>query len=128
MEATRLAPLVGIAGCIGVLGALAYPLLVVDAAVGYYGAGAINPLAAGFLALLAIVVLAAGRQGRTDPAFAAGVGLVLGLAVLVILALWALTLRPDLVPIDPNHRWVATAVAAIVPLGAGWYARSLGLL
>jgi hypothetical protein len=128
MEATRLAPLVGIAGCLGVLGALAYPFLVVDGAAGYYGAGAINPLAAGLLALVAIVVLAAGREGRTDPAFAAGVGIVLGLAVLAMLALWALTLRPDLVTIDPNHRWATTAIAALVPLGAGWFARSLGLL
>jgi hypothetical protein len=128
MEATRLAPLVGIAGCLGVLGALAYPFLVVDAPASYYGAGAINPLAAGFLALLATVVLAAGREGRTDPAFAAGVGIVLGLAVLAILALWAVTLRLDVVTIDPSHRWIATAIAGLVPLGAGWFARSLGLL
>lgn len=128
MDTTRLAPLVGIGGCLGVLATLGYPFLVVDGVGGYYSAGAINPLAGGFLALLAIVVLAAGREGRTDPAFAAGVGIVLGLAVLAILAFWALTLRPDLATIDPNHRWLATAVAAVIPLGAGWFARSLGLL
>jgi hypothetical protein len=128
MEATRLAPLVGIAGCVGVLAALAYPFFAVEAPADYFGAGAINPLAAGLLALVAIVVLAAGREGRTDPAFAAGVAIVLGLAVLAILALWAVTLRLDVVTIDPNHRWIATAVAVLVPVGAGWFARSLGLV
>lgn len=128
MDGRRAAPFVGIAGCVATLAALAYPYLVLGGAAGaYYGSGVVNPLVAALLALVAIVVLAAGRQGRTDPGFAAGVAVVFGLAILAVVALWATTLRLDLVAIDPNHRWATTAAAAVVPAGAAWFARSLGL-
>ncbi|MFT4922796.1 MAG: putative membrane protein, partial [Haloarculaceae archaeon] len=73
MEQIRLAPLVGIAGSLAVVAALAYPYVAGDGGVGaYYGSGVINPLVAGLLAIVTVIILAAGREGRTDPEFAAG--------------------------------------------------------
>ncbi|MFB6309571.1 MAG: hypothetical protein ABEH64_00170 [Salinirussus sp.] len=127
MDGRRAAPLVGIAGCLALVVALAYPYLILgEAASTYYSAGSINPLVAGLLALVAIVVFASGREGRTDPGFAAGVGVVFGITILAIVLFWAVTVRVDIIAIDPNHRWVMTVAAAVVPLGAGWFARSLG--
>lgn len=128
MQHDRVAPLVGIVGCLAVLAVLAYPYLAIEGTGAYYGSGVVNPLVAGFLALPTIVVLAAGREGRTDPDFAAGVAVVFGLAILALLALWAATVRIDAVLIDPNHRWLAVAVSLLVPAGAAWFARSLGVL
>ena len=129
MHSERLAPIVGIAGCVAVLVALAYPYVALGGGAGpYFGSGVLNPLIAGLLALVTIIVLAAGRQGRTDPGFAAGVGIVFGLAILVVLVVWAGTVRVDTVAIDPNHRWLTAAVALAIPAGAAWFARTLGLL
>lgn len=129
MEGARVAPLVGIVGCLAVLVALAYPAVALEDGVGtYFGSASVTPLAAGLLALVTVVVLAAGREGRTDPGFAAGVALVFGVAILAILGLWAATVRLDVVAIDPNHRWATVAVSFLVPAGAGWFARSLGLV
>jgi len=129
MEQVRLAPLVGIAGCLGVLGALAYPYAVGGVGVSaYYASGPVNPLVAGLLAVVAIIVFAAGRQGRTDPGFAAGAGLVFGLAIVLVLLAWGTTARVDAVEITQWHRWITVAVAGLVPVGGVWFARSLHLL
>lgn len=130
MDAERVAPLVGIVGCLGLLAGLAFPYLTAEGAgVGsYYGTGAVNPLVACPLALVTIVVLAAGSKRRSDPATAAAVGLVFGIAMVAILGLWGTSVRVDAIPISPLHRWVVLTVAGLVPLGAGWYARALGLV
>ena len=89
MEQVRLAPLVGVVGCLGVLGALAYPYAVGGVGVSaYYASGPVNPLVAGLLAVVGIIVFAAGREGRTDPGFAAGAGLVFGVAIVLVLLAW----------------------------------------
>ncbi|MFB6232919.1 MAG: hypothetical protein ABEH61_01540 [Haloarculaceae archaeon] len=129
MEQARVAPVVGVAGSLGVLGALAYPYLVSDVGVGaYYGSGPVNPLVAGMLACLAIIVLAAGRQGRTDPGFAAGAGLVFGLFVVLILLSWGTAARIDAVALSQYHRWGTVAVALLIPAGSLWFARTLALV
>ena len=129
MHSDRVAPLVGIAGCVAVLLALAYPSVTLEGGAGpYFGSGILNPLVAGLLALVTIIILAAGRQGRTDPGFAAGVAMVFGIAILVVLVAWAATVRVDTVAIDPNHRWLTAAVAVAIPAGAAWFARTLGLV
>jgi hypothetical protein len=129
MEQVRLAPLVGIVGCLGVLGGLAYPYAAGGAGVGaYYGSGPVNPLVAGLLAVVAIIVFAAGRQGRTDPSFAAGAGLVFGLAIVLVLLAWGTTARLDAVAISQWHRWATAGVGVLVPAGGIWFARSLNLL
>jgi hypothetical protein len=141
MNRARLAPLVGIVGCLLYAGLLAVPYLLVPntsgAGVGlYYGTGAINPFVGGLFALVAVIVFAAGREERTDPGFAAGVALVLGLFMLLIGVLWAVTVPLDVVPgvgvEAPSylayHRWAVSLVGAVVPLAGGWWASTMNLL
>ena len=137
MDGTRVAPLVGIVGCLGVLVALVAPYLVVPQtrAVGtYYGAGVLSPLVGGLFSAVAVIVFAAGRTGRTDPATAAGVALVFGLLVAGLSVAWAVTV-PDGVVFQLStttliefHRWMLAAVSLVVPAGGLWYARALGLV
>jgi hypothetical protein len=128
MERARLAPLVGIVGSLGVLGALAYPYLASDGVGAYYGSGAVNPLVAGLLALIAVIVFAAGREGRTDPVFAAGAALVFGLFVVLLVVAWGTTVRVDAATVAESHRWIAAGLSLIAPASALWYARELGLV
>lgn len=134
MDAVKLAPTAGIAACVIVLGVLAVPYLLAPAeqVTAYYTTGAITPLAAGLFALVGIIVFAAGREERSDPALTAGVALVLGGFTLAISLAWALTARVDVLVspgvVVPNQRWLLAATSALVPASAGWYARALGLL
>ncbi len=131
MDDLRIAPLVGIVGCLAVLLALGAPYVLVEDASGiglYYSSGAVNPLLAGLFAMVALIALAAGREGRSDPAMAAGVALVLGGVITVIAMAWALTARVDVVAIDTAHRWLVAVMSVFVPAGAAWFARALGLV
>ena len=104
MDQTKAAPTVGIAGCLLVLAVVMWPYLLETASAvsTYYGSGAVTPLAAGLLAFVSVIVFAAGREERSDPATVAGAALVFGLFVLVI---------------------------AVLPLASAvWYARTLRLL
>lgn len=134
MEATRVAPTVGIVASLLVLVVLAAPYAVVEAGSAvatYYASGALNPFVVGVFALVAVMVLAAGRQNRSSPDLVAGAALVLGGFMLVISLVWALTVPVSLVQqlstqtLLQYHRGALVLVAAIVPLSAGWYARSL---
>ncbi|MFB6083920.1 MAG: hypothetical protein ABEJ94_06730 [Halorientalis sp.] len=131
MDDLRIAPLFGIVGCLAVLLALGAPYVLLEDAgsVGpYYGSGVVNPLLAGLFALITLIALAAGREGRSDPAMAAGVALVLGAAITVIAVAWALTARVDAVAITTLHRWLVAGVSVFVPAGSAWFARALGLV
>lgn len=137
MNGLRTGPTVGIVGCVAYLLALVVPYLIVEttSAVGaYYGAGALSPAIAAVLALLAIIVLAAGREGRTDPSLAAGASLVLGVFVVGVSLLWATTVPTSLVlgltesTLIEQHRWAVVAAGVPIPLGAAWFATALDLL
>ncbi|QLH78015.1 hypothetical protein HZS55_12210 [Halosimplex rubrum] len=139
MKQTRLAPLVGVVGCLLVLVSLGLPYVLVRTAVGsavgtYYGEGALNPLVGGIFALVAAIVLAAGRDERTDPPLAAGVGIALGFFIVVVLAVWAATVPVEVVvgmdapTVMSSHRWATIAAAALVPVASLWWSRTLGLL
>jgi hypothetical protein len=141
MDRTRLAPLVGIVGCLLYAGLLVVPYVLVpassEAGVGlYYDSGGINPIVGGFFALIAVIVFAAGRERRTDPGFAAGAALVLGLFMTGIALLWAVTVPAGVVPgvgIEAPtylsvHRWVLSAAGGLVSVAGGWWASRLGLL
>jgi len=131
MDALRTAPIVGIAGCLAVLAALAAPYVLAETptAVGaYYASGAVNPLLAGVFALVAIIVFAAGREERTDPGLAAGVAITLGVFIVVVALAWALTVRVDVIAIETSHRWIVVGASVLVPAGGAWFARALGLL
>lgn len=139
MKTIRLAPLVGIGGCVLVLVALALPYSLVATSPGtaigtYYGTGAVNPLVAGLFALVSVIVLAAGREGRTDPGLAAGVALALGAFITLLIALWAATVPQNVVfdmdapAVIQHHRWATAAVSLLVPAASLWWARSLDLV
>lgn len=139
MKETRLAPLVAVAGCLLVLASLAAPYLLVRSGAGsavgtYYGTGALNPLVAGLFALVTAIVLAAGRDERTDPAVAAGVGLALGGFVALVTAVWAVTVPLEVVvgmdapTIITQHRWATLIAALLIPVGSLWWSRTLGFI
>jgi len=132
LDPRQYVPVVGIVTCLVLLAGLAAPFVLADPGeVGlYYDSGAINPLVACLFAILAIVVFAAGREGRTDPPLAAGVTLAMGVFATVVAVAWALTARVDVVDaaIISAHPSVLVAVSLSLPAAAAWYARSLGLL
>jgi hypothetical protein len=134
MEVEDVAPLVGSVACGAVVAALVAPLVLVSnpgTELGlYYAAGPAGGTALGFLAPVAVVVFLAGKRGRTDPATAAGLTLVLGLGMLALAASWAFAVDPELVfnfsaAWMGYHRWVVLGVTALVPLSAGLYARAV---
>lgn len=129
MEPARAAPLAGIGACLALVAALAYPFAVADAGVwAYYASGVVNPLVGGLLALVAVVVFAAGREDRTDPSFAAGVALVFGVFVGIIVFAWAFTARVDAAAVAASHRWLVVAFGVAIPAAGLWYARALHLV
>ena len=137
MNHLRTAPSVAIVGCVLYLLALAVPYLIVEttsAVSAYYGQGALSPAVPALFAAIGIIVLAAGREGRTDPSLAAGAGIVLGVFILGLSAVWAATVPVSLVlgltesTLIEHHRWVLVAVAVPIPLGAAWFARALNLV
>lgn len=134
MDQTKVAPTVGIAGCLLVLAVVAWPYLLETASAvsTYYGSGAVTPLAAGLLAFVSVIVFAAGREERSDPATVAGAALVFGLFMVVIAVLFALTARVDVLGGSSaslsSQRWVLAAVAVLPLASAVWYARTLRLL
>lgn len=135
MNDVRLAPTVGIAASIVVILVLVVPyLLVSPSSVGtYYRSGAFNPLFAGLFALVCVIIFAAGREERSDPALATGVVLVFGVFILGFSALWAMTVPNDIVLSLPTaaafayHRYALVLAALLIPASAAWYARALGL-
>lgn len=136
MNASRVAPVVGVVGCLAVLVALVAPYLTTEAGAAgtYYATGAITPLVGGFFAAVAVVVFAAGRADRTDPATAAGVTLVFGVVIALVSLVWALTVPENVVfqlstaSAFEYHRWVLGLCSLIVPASGVWYARTLGLV
>ncbi|MFB6163853.1 MAG: hypothetical protein ABEJ31_01710 [Haloarculaceae archaeon] len=139
MNQRRLAPTLGVVACLGEVLALGVPYVLADSgrSVGvYYAAGPLNPLVAGLFALIALIVFAAGREGRTDPGLAAGVTIVLGLFATAIALAWATTVPVDVAwtatgqveTVASSHRWVVVGFAALWAVAGGWYARALGVV
>lgn len=145
MDSRRAAPTLGIVASSLLVALLAVPYLVEDASVvgPYYSAGALTPWASGLMALIAVIVFAAGREDRTDPDTAAGAALGLGVVTFLVAVLWAGTVpadvplqlttdRPLLGPLTTAtvieyHRWAVAAVAVLPVAAAAWYARALRL-
>ncbi|GCF14679.1 hypothetical protein Harman_26140 [Haloarcula mannanilytica] len=137
MDDLRLAPTVGIVGCVLYLLALAVPYGLVEttSAVGaYYDSGALSPLLPGVFALVCIIVLAAGREGRSDPSIAAGASIGMGVFIVALSTLWAFTVPESLVlgltesTLMEHHRWVVVVAGCLIPLSGTWFARALDLL
>jgi hypothetical protein len=126
MDPVERPPTAGIVACLLVLATLAWPYLSepVAAVSAYYATAAITPLAAGLLAMVAVIVFAAGRQGRSDPELVAGAGLVFGLFIAGIGISFAFSARIDVIggssALLSYQRWVLAGAAV-------WYARVLRL-
>jgi len=101
----------------------------------YYTAfGLVGPPYIAVLALVALIVLWAGRAGRTAPDSAAGVALVLGAIVTLLTGLWAFGGVADLVGSLSEatwlayHRWVLLIAAVGIFASALWFADVIGVL
>ncbi|MFC7232949.1 hypothetical protein ACFQMM_19225 [Saliphagus sp. GCM10025308] len=137
MHAHQRPPTLGVVAALAyVFAALApYVLLEVDTSVleVYFAAGIAGPNLLSLFALVTVVLFAAGRQARTEPDLVAGVALVLGLVLLAMTALWAVSV-PESVAFEAGadwfvyHRWFTTAISAVVPAAAVWYAWTLDLV
>lgn len=131
---------------LGILAALTYVVLAVlpylfsapetdVSAVGfYYSQGIAGPQFLSILALVAVVLFAAGRQGRTAPDYVAGLTLVLAAVLAMLVFAWAVTV-PESVVVGLGtaewleyHRWLLSAAALTMVASAVWYARALSLL
>lgn len=142
MDDLRAPPTAGIVACLLVVTVLLIPYLFVaqgSAVTAYYNAGAITPLAAGLFALVGIIVFAAGREGRTDPALAAGAGLVFGTFSLFVCLAWVATVPASVAlqlgtangvvaTVLEFHRFLVAGAAALLAGAGVWYTRALGLL
>ncbi|WP_435179618.1 DUF7548 family protein [Halorussus sp. AFM4] len=125
------APTAGVVAALAVIAAVIAPYFVIDAteAAVYYSAPTLLPVhfVVGLLAMIAVVVFAAGRNGRTDPPTAAGAAVVLGGFMALVVLWWAVAAGSlvgsltDVAAFD-YHRWVLLATAVAVAACAGWFA------
>lgn len=136
MDLTDAAPVAGIVGCLATLLTLAAPYALIDEpGTGlsvYYASGPVGVWGVAFLATLLVVVFLSGWQGRSAPDTVAGVALVGAFALLVLTALWAVSVDVENLLSFPanaqwitDHRWVVLACSAVVPLSATAYARAV---
>lgn len=133
MDRERLAAGTGIvaAAAVAMLVAATYALLDPTALGPYFAAAPVGPPVVTLFALVAIVVLAAGAEERSDPALMAGAALVLGAFSAGLAWWWALSVSPSLVgsltdlAIFEYHRWaIALAATALLSASVG-YARAV---
>lgn len=130
MRRDELASAVAAAAALAVVVLVVLPYLLLDAAeVGtYYSVGPLSPAFVAVLAAVAGVALLAASRGRSDPAFVAGLGVVLGLFMTVLAGAWAVAAGGVVGGLTTGaafeyHRW-AVAFASLAVLGAaGWFAR-----
>lgn len=133
MDRDRLAAGVGIvaAAAVAVLVGATYALLDPTAVAPYFAAGPAGPQIVALFALVAIVVLAAGAEERSDPALMAGAAVVLGAFSAGLAWWWALSVSPSLVGSLTDvaafeyHRWSVAAAATVLLAAAGAYARAV---
>ena len=126
------APTVGVVAALAALAVVVAPYFLIDAteAAVYYSAPTFVPihLVVGLFAMVAVVVFAAGRNGRTDPPTAAGAAVVLGGFMALLVFWWALAVGglvgslTDVATFD-YHRWLLLVAVLAVAASAGWYAR-----
>ena len=128
------APTVGVVASLSVLAAVVAPyfLVAATAAAVYYHTPTFVPvhLVLGLFASVAVIVFAAGRNGRTDPPTAAGAAVVLGGFMALLCLWWAIAVGSIVGSLTENatfdyHRWVLLATTLAVAASAGWYAREV---
>jgi len=133
MRTDQAAPALGIAGCLAVVAALAFPVVLFPdwgtELAQYYTSGPLGVGAVLAFALVDVVVFLAGVRGRTDPTTAAGVAVALGVVAFLVALSWALV-----APLDPlfgfpaswitDLRWVVLGATVVVTGAAALYART----
>ena len=132
MQRTAIALRFGVLASLLLLGLLALPYAMFDAASVqvYYSVGPLSPLVVALFAGVAFVALGSAAAGRSDPAVVAGLALVIGLGSLGITLPWALDAAgvagglPTSAAFD-YHRFAVAAAAGLLTL-AGAFASPLG--
>ncbi|UPV73218.1 hypothetical protein M0R89_11735 [Halorussus limi] len=128
------APTVGVVAALAVLAAIVAPYFLIDATAAgvYYSEPTFVPvhLVVGLFATVAVVVFAAGRNGRTDAPTAAGVTVVLGGFMALLVLWWAVSVGDLVGSLTANatfdyHRWLLLATSVAVAASAGWFAREV---
>ncbi|KAB1188908.1 MULTISPECIES: hypothetical protein [Haloferax] len=136
MDTERLASTVGLVGALLLAIVIAVPAVAVEPGAGematYYASGPFGIAIVGMLALLVVIVFLSGRQERTDPAVAAGLALVMSVAMVGLSVLWSLTIDPTVLFSFPeqyawlsNHRWAVVGASLVTFAGAAMYARNV---
>lgn len=139
MRAEQRPPTVGIVAACGYLVTVFTPYVALSSAEAaglevYYSFGIAGPHVLALLSLVAVVLFAAGRQDRTDPAFASGLTLVIGIVLTLLVLGWAIAVPEDVVGSLGTgdwleyHRWVLVVCAFGVAVSSAWYARALSLI
>lgn len=139
MRAEQRPPTAGIVAAVCYLALVALPFLALSGpeAAGiriYYDYGIAGPHFLSLLAFVGIVLFAAGRQGRTEPDYAAGIAIVLGIVLALLVLGWAIAVPEEVVASLGEsdwleyHRWLVLLSAIGVAASGAWYARSLGAL
>lgn len=99
----------------------------------YYDFGIVGGLTILLIALVTVVVFAAGWRGRSDPATAAGTALGLGLVATLLAASWALAVPYGVVvqltteTWFEHHRWAVVGGSLAMAVCGVWYASVLRL-
>ena len=128
------APMAGVVASLAVLAVVVVPYFLIPARdVGvYYSSPTFVPihLVVGLFATVAIVIFAAGRNGRTDPPTAAGATLVLGGFMALLVLWWAIAVGDLVGSFDvpasfDYHRWLLLAATVAVTASGWWFAREV---
>ena len=124
----------GILVAISLLGAAAWPYLTLPEeawiAVGeYYAQGLFGLIVVLFLAVVAIVILAAGLRERTDPATVAGATVGIGTVMAILAIEWAVAVhRAGGVAFFTYHPWIVAGISLLLPAIGLLHARRIGLV
>ncbi|WP_224448866.1 DUF7548 family protein [Haloprofundus salilacus] len=94
----------------------------------YYSASVLGPLTVGVLGVLVLLVVGAGPLTSMSPATLAGVALGGSVAMVIVAAFWALSVRHEVVlslsrlDLFAYHRWILLGLTLVALAGAVWYA------
>ena len=139
MRAEQRPPTAGIVACVLYLLAVFVPYLLLTEAEragfdAYYTQfGVAGPQFLALLVVVAIVLFAAGREVRTEPDYVAGLTLVLGFVLTLLVLVWTLAVTEDFVASIGEaawleyHRWVVLLTSLAIVACSAWYARVLSL-
>ena len=136
MDSDQVAPYLGAVGCLLVVIVASAPFAVIDEqsqlVASYYAAGPLGLTGVIFLGVLGVVIFLSSVRGRADAALVAGIMLVVGVAMLLLSVLWAVSLDPELTerflaayPWMAYHSWSTVALSGLVAAASGIYAAAV---